>query len=166
MTGPIPKEKEMHRIAVTGIIWKEEDGVRKYLITQRAAHKKAWPLKWTVPGGGMEVDDYIHTEPTYANSESPQWYGAIETTVRREIKEEVGLEVEKPEYLLDVVFIRPDGVPCVVLSMFCKYKSGDIAYDEDTADHAWITAEEVGKYELIQGIDHEIEQVEAILAKR
>jgi len=59
-----PKEKEMHRIAVTGIIWKEDpsiplgaSGRHTYLITKRAPHKKAWPNLWTVPGGGMEVDD-------------------------------------------------------------------------------------------------------------
>jgi len=80
-----PKEREMHRIAVTGIIWKEEGGAKKYLITKRAPHKKAWPGKWTVPGGGMEVDDYMKSETTFADSESPQWYNAVEKTLRREI---------------------------------------------------------------------------------
>lgn len=167
-----PKEKEMHRIAVTGIIWKEDPStgsgqgaVRKYLITKRAPHKKAWPGKWTVPGGGMEVDDYIHGEATYANSESPQWYGAVENTLRREIKEEVGLEVSDIGYLLDVAFIRPDGVPAIVLSFYCKYAGGEVALDEDAVEYAWITAAQVRDCELIQGIDHEIELVEEKLAK-
>ncbi len=160
---PERRENELHRIAVTGIVWKEEDGVRRYLITQRAAHKKAWPLQWTVPGGGMEMDDYVHDEPSYQNPESPQWYGAVEKTLRREVREETGLEVDDIRYLMDVVFVRHDGVPCLVLSMFCKLAGGTIAYDADTADHAWITVEEVGNYDLIQGIDEEIRAVDAML---
>ena len=155
----------MHRIAVTGIIWKEEGGVRKYLITKRSPHKKAWPGKWTVPGGGMEVDDYIHGETTFANSESPQWYNAVEKTLRREIKEEVGLDVTDIGYLLDVAFIRPDGMPAIVLSFYCKYAGGDVVLDEDATEFAWISASEVADFELIQGIDHEIELVEEKLGK-
>ena len=158
-----PKEKEMHRIAITGIIWKKEGGEFKYLITKRAPHKKAWPGKWTVPGGGMEVDDYMQTEATFANEESPQWYNAVEKTLRREIKEEAGLEVSDINYLLDVAFIRPDGVPAIVLSFYCKYESGDVVLDEDAVEFAWITAKQTHDYELIQGIDHEIEMVEARL---
>ena len=162
-----PKEREMHRIAVTGIIWKEEGGQRKYLITRRAPHKKAWPNLWTVPGGGMEVDDYIHGETTFANSESPQWYNAVEKTLRREIKEEVGLEVFSDiNYLLDVAFIRPDGIPAIVLSFYCKYGGGEVTLDEDATEFAWITAGEIPDYELIKGIDHEIELVEERLAAK
>ncbi|MBU6321246.1 MAG: NUDIX domain-containing protein, partial [Patescibacteria group bacterium] len=161
-----PKEKELHRIAVTGIIWKEEGGARTYLITKRAPHKKAWPGKWTVPGGGMQVDDYINEEKTFANEESPQWYNAVEKTLRREIREEVGLEVSDIGYLLDVAFIRPDGIPAIVLSFYCQYASGEVALDEDATEYAWITAAEVGDYELIQGIDHEITLVEERLAGR
>jgi len=158
---PTPIHDELHRIAVTGIIWrKDNDGKYRYLITKRSPEKKAWPGKWTVPGGGLDVNDYMHGEATYQNSESPQWYNAVETTLRREIKEEVGVEVEDINYLLDVAFIRPDGVPAIVLSFYCKYASGEVKLDEDAVEFAWITAEEVSSYELIQGIDHEILEVE------
>ena len=166
-TAPTPTQKELHRIAVTGIIWKKDgNGTRRYLITKRSPTKKAWPNKWTVPGGGLETDDYIHSEATYQNDESPQWYNAVEKTLRREILEEVGIEVDNIGYLLDVAFIRPDGVACIVLSFYCRYASGEVVLDEDATAYAWITAAEVGKYELIQGIDHEIELVEERLAKK
>lgn len=162
-----PKEKELHRIAITGIVWeKDTDGTRRYLITKRSPTKKAWPNKWTVPGGGMHVDDYMKTETTFANSESPQWYNAVEKTLRREIKEEVGIEVDDVQYLLDVAFIRPDGIPAIVLSFYCRYASGEVVLDEDATEYAWITAAEQGKYELIQGIDREITMVEERLKKR
>ena len=161
MDVPKPIHDEHHRIAITGIIWKQgADGARKYLITKRSPHKKAWPNKWTVPGGGLEVKDYISSEATYQNSESPQWYNAVENALRREIREEVGVEVSDIGYLLDVAFIRTDGVPCIVLSFYCKYDSGEITLDDSATEYAWVTAEEAQGYELIQGIDHEILEVD------
>lgn len=165
MAAPEPIHHDLHRIAITGIIWKQdEDGTRRYLITKRSPTKKAWPNKWTVPGGGLETTDYMSTEATYQNTESPQWYNAVETTLRREIREEVGVEVEDVQYLLDLAFIRPDGIPAIVLSFYCKYVSGDVVLDEDATEFAWVTAAEVGNYELIQGIDHEIQMVEERLS--
>jgi len=163
---PVVADQELHRIAVTGIIWrKDADGKFRYLVTKRAPGKKAWPNKWTVPGGGMEANDYLKEEPTYANSESPQWYGAVEKTLRREIQEEVGVEVTDINYLLDLAFVRPDGVPCLVLSMYCRYVSGDVVLDADATEYAWITVEEAGTTDLIHGIDDEIRAVEKKLSQ-
>jgi len=156
-----PIHKELHRVAITGIIWKKDDvGVVRYLLAKRSPTKKVWPNKWHAPGGGLEVDDYINSEGSYANTESPQWYNSVEKALTREIQEEVGLTVIDPRYLLSVTFIRPDGIPVLVLSFYCKYESGEIAYDEDTVDSAWVTAEEAKSYDLIQGIDHEIKLVD------
>ncbi len=105
----------------------------------------------------------MDTEATYANSESPQWYNAVERTLRREIKEEVNVEVTDVGYLLDLAFIRPDGIPAIVLSFHCKYESGEVQLDEDAVEFAWITREEIPAYELIQGIDHEITLVDDLL---
>ncbi|MBA3788771.1 NUDIX domain-containing protein [Patescibacteria group bacterium] len=164
--APSPIHQELHRIAITGIIWKkDEKGIYSYLITKRSPHKKAWPNKWTIPGGGLNVDDYLKTKATHQNDESPQWYNAVEKALRREIKEEVGLEVENIEYLLDVAFIRPDGVPAIVLSFYCKYIDGEVILDNDATEYAWITVEEISKYELIQGIDHEITLVNERLTR-
>lgn len=48
--------KELHRIAVMTIVYRN-DG--KFLITRRSLEKKAFPGKWTVPGGGLTTDDYV-----------------------------------------------------------------------------------------------------------
>jgi 8-oxo-dGTP pyrophosphatase MutT (NUDIX family) len=166
MAAPTPTQQELHRIAITGIIWKKDnDGTYRYLITKRSPHKKAWPNKWTVPGGGLEANDYMSSDATYQNDESPQWYSAVEKTLRREIREEVSLEVDNIHYLLDLAFIRPDGVPCIVLSFYCRYVSGEVVLDADATEFAWIRAEEIKDYELIQGIDHEIQLVHEQLTK-
>ena len=153
------KDRELHRIALTAII--QKDG--KYLITKRAENKKAFPGKWTVPGGGLEVDDYIDIEPT---TKSGQWYYAIETALRREIKEEVNLEVDKPKYLLDLTFIRSDGTPVVILSYYCNYKFGEVKLDDDSTDYAWVSVDELDDYDLIDGIAEEIQEVDEILKNK
>jgi len=156
-------DKELHRIAITGIIYNDEG---KYLITKRSLQKKAFPGKWTVPGGGINTDDYIETEPTNA---AGQWYNVVEKTLRREILEEVNVEIEHPEYLLDLTFIRPDGVPVLILSYMCKYMSGDVTVDGDggdTIDFAWATLNELKSYDLIDGILEEIEMVDKIRKNR
>ena len=156
-----PVYTDLHRIAVTGIIWRRGALRREYLITRRSPYKKVHPGRWTVPGGGLEIGDYIDSEPTTV--EPRQWYGAVERALRREIKEEVGLEVEELEYLCDIAFIRPDGIPSLFLSFFCHYADGTPQLGEDTIDLAWISAARAKDYDLIEGIADEIADVERIL---
>ena len=118
------------------------------------------PNRWTVPGGGIESSDYTQSEPRYLNDESPQWYGAVERALRREIREEVGLKVGDLHYLLDVAFIRPDGTPEIVLSYYAEYQGGDVTLDDDATEYAWVLSTELQAYDLISGIDYEISEVE------
>ncbi len=154
----VVKDSELHRIVVTAIIYNSEG---KYLITKRAPNKKVFPNKWTVPGGGMEPSDYIDTPKTTNDA----WYYAIETTLKREVKEEVNLEIDNLQYLLDLVFIRPDGIPVITLSYYASHKSGDVVLDDDATEYKWVTAEEAKEYDFISGILDEIRLVDDILNK-
>ena len=151
------KDKELHRIAITAIIYNKD---RKFLITKRSLKKKAFPGKWTVPGGGLSTDDYVNTPPS---TKAGQWYYSVEKTLRREVKEEVNVEIGKPQYLLDLTFIIPDGTPCMVLSFYAPYDSGEVKLDEDSTDYKWVTADDAKNYDLIDGILEEIKMVEEIL---
>ena len=153
--------KELHRIATTTLVYKPDS---TYLITKRAMHKKVMPGKWTIPGGGLSMDDYINTPSSTEGAK--QWYGALERSLRREIKEEVNLEIGKPELLVDLTFVRPDGIPVLVLSYFASYVSGEVKLDEDATEFAWVTLDEAKKYDLIDGIIGEIKEVDKILSCR
>ena len=146
------KDKELHRIATTAIIYNSD---KKYLLIQRSKSKKAFPGKWTVPGGGLNIDDYIHVPQSHDGG----WYNTLEKTLRREVKEEVGLEIGKPEYLLDITFVRPDGIPVLVLSFYAPYVSGEVKLDEDSIDYKWATLLEAKATDLIDGIYGELEMV-------
>ncbi len=153
------KNRELHRVAITAIIYNDR---RQYLVTKRSPTKKAFPNKWTVPGGGLEVDDCINDTPT---TSAGQWYGALERTLRREVKEEVNVEISKPLYLMDLTFIRPDNIPVLVLSYYAKYISGEVNLDDDAVDYKWATLAEARELDMIDGIWEEIELVDKILKK-
>src|SRR3989344_7550694 len=93
---------QAHYVIVTGIIIK--DG--KYLIAQRADWEKAFPGKWTVPGGKLKVLDYALAK----KDTSEHWYNVLENVLKREVKEEVGLEIDKIGYVTSMVYIRPDSI--------------------------------------------------------
>ncbi len=63
------KDRELHRIVSTAIIYKDN----KYLLVRRSLDRKVFPGRWTVPGGGLEADDYINTPKTTKDL----WYCAI-----------------------------------------------------------------------------------------
>jgi 8-oxo-dGTP pyrophosphatase MutT (NUDIX family) len=134
--------------------------IPEFLIAKRAPHEKAFPNKWTVPGGKLVVHEY---EKLPHETKYFQYYGIMDWLVRKEVREEVGLEIEKSQYLTDLVFIRPDGFPVVTLSYWAYWKSGDVKLCKDLTEYAWVTAEDGKKYDLIDGIWEEIRDVEKLL---
>lgn len=157
-------QKNLHRIVATAIIVSAKGGSafggkdNKYLILKRSPRKKVYPNKWTVPGGGLELDDYVDIPKTTKDA----WYFVVDKFLRREIKEETNLEVGELNYLLDLVFIRPDDIPVMTLSYWTEYKSGEIKLDEDHTEYFWGTVEELKDYDLIEGIYDEIVMVDNI----
>lgn len=149
---PTYDSNKAHYLAVTGIVVK--DG--KYLIVKRAAHEKAFPNMWTVPGGKMERADYEGR----AKDTSSHWYNVFQDVLKREVKEEVGLEISDIQFLVDMVFIRPDEIPAVIISLFAKYAGGEVKLCDALTDYAWVDLEEAKKYELIEGIYEELVMLE------
>jgi 8-oxo-dGTP pyrophosphatase MutT (NUDIX family) len=150
------KDKELHRIAITCIIYKNG----RFLVTKRSPHKKAHPNKWTVPGGGLTSDDYLGTPQTHGDA---GWYGAVEKALKREVREEVNIKIGKLAYLLDLTFIRPDAIPVLVLSYYAPYVSGKVKLDEDAVEYKWATLQELKNLDLIPGIYGEIKMVAKLL---
>ena len=146
-------DPRLHFVVATAIIIK--DG--KFLIAKRALHEKAFPGRWTVPGGKLVFDEYKNLP---YKTDYPQWYNLVDWVLRKEVKEEVGLEIEKPVYLCDLVFVRPDGYPVVTLSYFAHHKSGDVGLCKDLTEHAWVSLEEAKNYDLIEGIYEELEMLD------
>lgn len=157
-------DPRLHFVVATAIIIKDPFDAaqsRRFLIVKRAPHEKAFPNKWTVPGGKLVLHEYEHLPRT--GESAPQWYNVVDWVLRKEVREEVGLEIHKPEYLCDLVFVRPDGYPVVTLSYFAKYKSGEIRLNKDHTEYAWVTFEEARNYDLIEGIWDELRMVSDLI---
>lgn len=152
---------ELHRIVTTCVIYRAregEDGTR-YLVTKRSPHKKAFPGMWTVPGGGLTTDDYTNTEP----NEGGVWYGSLLATLHREIKEEVGVAIGQPKFLVDMTFLRED-CPVLILSFYAPYEGGEVVLDNDAVEYRWVTIIEAEEIGLIPGILGELTMVQQLLS--
>ena len=142
----------MHYVVVTGILVK--DG--KFLIAKRASWEKAFPEKWTVPGGKLEVLDYVLRE----KDTKDHWYKVLEEVLRREVEEEVGLEIENIDYVTSLVYIRDDKIPTIIISLMAEPKEKEftpIKLCNALTEFAWVSLEEAKNYDLIEGIYEELE---------
>jgi ADP-ribose pyrophosphatase YjhB (NUDIX family) len=70
----------------------------------------------------------------------------LEDTLRREIREEVGIEIEpQVMYVESKSFVTDDGTPVVDVVFLCRYKSGEAfaAAPGEVAEVNWLTVEEI-----------------------
>ncbi len=150
------KEKQLFYFVANVIIYRESDG--RCLILKRSESEKVHPGKYCVPGGKFEWSDIDINTPTRMNGDVYDYENALEKLLEREAKEECGLEVSgHPLYINSVAYIRPDGVPAMMLKFTMKYKSGEVKIEDGAiTDHAWVNAEEIKQYDCISGIQEEV----------
>lgn len=100
----------------------------RILITRRKAHVP-YPNLWEFPGGKLEP------------MEDPR------ECVRREIREELGIEVEA-DSVFDVIYYRYPERPVLVLAYRCRWLSGEVA-DLDVAEHRWESPDRLAGYDFL-----------------
>lgn len=145
--------KYLHEVAITAIIINN----KRYLIIRRSKNKKRFPGAWTVPGGKLETDDYVKL-PKDAKF---YWYNVLEQVLKREVSEEVGIKIDKIEYLTSLATLHKDGYPSLVISCTANYHSGKVKLQKTEADKfAWVSLKQAAKYNLIDGIYDELVMAE------
>jgi len=60
-------------------------------------------------------------------------------------------------------FIRPEGIPAIIVSLYADYESGEIKLENSLTDYKWVTLEESKKVDLIEGIYEELEMLDKFL---
>lgn len=114
-----------HVIAVTGIV--EWNG--KFLIAKRSVNDLQAGGEWSIPGGKVDLE--VGT-------------GILELTLKKEIGEEVGVEIEdNMELIYNDAFVRVSGHHVVMLTFLCKYKSGESQALEDQEEIRWVSFEDL-----------------------
>ena len=143
------KNQVLHEVVITAIVIKGG----AYLITKRSMQEKRFPGMWTVPGGKLETDDYVN----FPKESEYYLYNVLEKVLRKEVRDEVGVEIDNIEYVTSLARVHEDKSPSLVISCMANYVSGDIVLQEgETDDFAWVSIEEAKKYNLIDGIYDEL----------
>jgi 8-oxo-dGTP pyrophosphatase MutT (NUDIX family) len=149
-------DSKLHIVVVTALVIKD----KKVLILRRSPDERMFPGLWTVPGGKLSTDDYVHR----SKDTDEYWYNVIEDCVCREVMEEAGVRIKNIRYLTSLSCIRPDGLPCIVLSMYADYADGEVRISRDFTDFAWTDVEDARKYQLIDGIYEELLMLKRVLS--
>lgn len=130
-------ENKKHIVAITAVI-KNIEG-NKILTIKRNKDEIAYPGKWAFPGGKLEKGE------------------TVLDTLKREVKEEVGLEIEDYKlFLKDYTFIRPDGHNVVGLTFLVKAKNNKIILSKDFEDYKWVTLNDFNSLDHIEGMEEEV----------
>lgn len=121
------KNISIHVVAVFGIVQKG----KKFLIAKRSSDDPQAGGMWSHPGGKVEL---VEGE------------GIIEKELKKEILEEVGLEIEDDiAYLGSEGFYRVSGHHVVGLTFLCNWKKGVAKPLEDHEEVKWLTLNELKK---------------------
>lgn len=160
------KEDKLFYFVANVVVYRESDG--RCLILKRHEREVAHPGKYAVPGGKLEWANIDITKPTRLNGEVIDFENAVEDLLKREAFEESGVVIEdKLEYINSVAFIRPDGIPVVLVKFAAKYVSGDVKLEEGGfSDYKWVNTEEVMNYDCIEGVKEEIAKTISLFSKK
>lgn len=150
------KKNKLFYFVANALVYRKEDG--RCLLLKRSETEKVHPGRWATPGGKMEWQDFDLDKPTRLNGEVLDYLDSVEALLKRETMEEAGVELNNDfKFINSNTFIRPDGIPVVLIKLAVSYKSGDVVLEEGCFDdHTWVNAEEVKKLECIDGICEEV----------
>ena len=147
--------KKLFKVVITAIVVKD----KKFLVMQRSPNEKKFPSRWTVPGGKLTTDDYVNLPkdtPDY-------WYNVLEQALRREVREEAGIEIANIRYVTSLADAREGDDPSLVISCLADYAGGDVVMDHSMIDFRWVSLAEAEDVDLIAGIYEELAMAEHVL---
>lgn len=156
------KENKLFYFVANVVVYRACDG--KCLILKRSETEKVHPGKFCVPGGKLEWSQLDLKKPTRMNGDVMDFQNAAEELLKREAKEEAGIEIKGDlRYINSVAFVRPDGIPVMLVKFAAEYASGDVVCEHGAfTDFAWVDADEIKKYKCIDGISEEVAKTIAL----
>ena len=132
---PAWNDTTLWRVIVVGVIQNADD---EYLICRKPKNRGVFPGQWALPGGGIEPGEHM------------------QDALRREIKEEVGIEIFdiRPLFFKDGQYpkLYPDGgredVYMIFLVFTCRAASNAVAIGEEFEAYAWVSKARLADYDL------------------
>jgi ADP-ribose pyrophosphatase YjhB (NUDIX family) len=126
------------QIVVIGLVKKGDT----YLLTKRKEFKSKYHDLWQLPGGGLE------------------WHEKIVDCLRRELREETGIEVKNIQYIPAIFEEFYKTWHGVFFNFTCEPVDEDpkIVINDEASDYGWYTLEEARKMKCLPGTIHLIEE--------
>jgi nucleoside triphosphatase len=123
------------RFIVVGVV---ENARGEYLLCRMPSDRGVFPGEWGLPGGGIEAGE------------------TLEEALRREIAEEVGLELQQvePLFFTDGTYVKtsPEGgrrSHYMVFFLFrCVAQPGEVRLNPEFEVAAWVPREQFPQYKL------------------
>jgi nucleoside triphosphatase len=123
------------RMIVVGVI---QNAKEEYLICRKPTNRGVFPGQWALPGGGIEPGEHM------------------EEALKREIQEEVGIEIYdiRPLFFRDGQYPKlfPDGESIDIYMIFllfsCHACSEEVVVGEEFDAYAWVGGPELANYDL------------------
>ena len=124
------------RVIVVGLV---NNGTGEFLICRMPSDRGVFPGQWGLPGGGIEPNE------------------TMETALRRELREELGVEISeiKPLFFSDGHYQKalPEGrreLYLIFLIFSCRANSSRLNLNSEFTDYAWVKPSALGAYDLNQ----------------
>lgn len=140
-------KKVLQKIVVGGIIMRDS----KILILQRGRDEDVYPDMWELPSGKREP-----LEPS-------------NISLTREIKEETGLDVKiaMPINVFDYQIEKPDEIrdSTQINFLTAPINNNDVILSGEHQNFAWITKQEINKYNLTESTKNAIKEGFNIIKK-
>lgn len=150
------KKDKLFYFVANVVVYREADG--RCLLLKRSETEKVHPGIYAAIGGKLEWKDLPVDNPTRRNGDVLDYENAVEDLLAREVREEAGISIEQQlTYINSVAFIRPDGIPVVLVKFAAKYAGGEVMLEAGAfTDYKWVNGEEVNALECIEGIPEEV----------
>ncbi len=120
-------QKQYPEPTVGALIFNEKN---RLLIVK--THK--WKGNYTIPGGHVELGE------------------RLEEAVKREIREETGLEMTRADFLCHQQFIYDDSFwekrHFIFFDFVCRVEKGEVQLNEEAQEYAWVDLDDVHNYPI------------------
>ncbi len=158
------KETNLFYFVANVVVYRQKD--KRCLILKRSVNEKVHPGKYCVLGGKLQWSDLDINKSTRINGDVLDFEDAVEKLLVREVNEEAGIIISKSlRYINSVAYIRPDGIPVILVKFAAKFIKGKINLERGSfTDFAWVNEIEVKKFTCIKGIPEEVEATIKIFA--
>jgi len=152
------KQDKLFYFVANVIVYRASDS--RCLLLKRDERETTHGGKYGFPGGKLEWNNLDLNAPTRIDGDVLDFEDSIEDLIRRELLEEAGITIDSQlTYINSTTFVRPDGIPVVLVKFAATYKSGEVKLEKGAfTDYAWANEYEVDQYDCIHGIPAEVKK--------